>query len=441
MIRLAQGRRLKIAYLVGAFPSPSETFVVSQIAGVAKRGHTVDIYTTEEAASMQIPVAIIGSGLLQRRHRLVPGAGRVVALLKIAVLLMAYSWRQPAILWRTLRAIEHDGAAGALRLLYAVLTLIRLGMPRYDVIHAQFGPYGVLAMRLVQIGVLAGPIVTSVRGYDAGQDLPARLPLYRELFQAGALFLPVSRALAARLIDAGCDADKVRVHHSGIAYRGWHYREREPKPDEPIRLLTVARLVEKKGVAYALQAVTRVIAAGRKLSYVIVGGGPLYAELRALVRNLNIEAHVRLVGAQPHDEVRRLLDASHVLIAPSITAANGDVEGIPNAVKEAMAAGLPVIGTVHGGIPELIEDGVSGLLVPERDAEALARALLALMDRPERWAAMTRAARRKVDGEFNIDLLTDELVDNYLRLATRPVVPAGTAPLPALGAAGRAGHA
>jgi colanic acid/amylovoran biosynthesis glycosyltransferase len=414
-----QDKSLRIAYLVGSFPSRSETFVINQIAGIARLGHHVEIYTTGPSTMKRPPDIVNRFGLSQRTRRLDPGPQRLFAVLRVVGAFLATAWRAPTVVWRALRKLREAGGSGGLRFIYATLSLIERGRPRYDAIHAQFGPYGILASQLVEVGAMRGPVVTSIRGYDAGKDLAARPPLYRELFQRGALFLPVSQALAKRLIDAGCDPAKIRVHHSGITYRGWHYRERRYDSRQPLRMLTVARLVEKKGVAYALEAVAKLRTAGREVSYVVIGDGPLYGELARQAQTLGIGAHVRFIGAQSHDAVRWWLDASHVLVAPSLTAMDGDVEGIPNAVKEAMAVGLPVVSTVHGGIPELIEPNYSGVLVPERDAAALAEALRELIEHPERWPTMTRAARRKIDDEFNIDRLSEELVDHYARLAGR----------------------
>jgi colanic acid/amylovoran biosynthesis glycosyltransferase len=109
-----------------------------------------------------------------------------------------------------------------------------------------------------------------------------------------------------------------------------------------------------------------------------------------------------------------------VLLAPSVTAADGDEEGIPNSVKEAMATGLPLVSTNHGGIPELVEDGVSGYLVPQRDIEAMADRLRQLIDHPQAWVAMGLAARARVMAEFDTDKLNDELERLYGALIGKP---------------------
>jgi len=255
--------------------------------------------------------------------------------------------------------------------------------------------------------------VTSFRGYDATKYLRENPQAYDHLFRKGDLFLPVSEALATRIIEAGCDRSRVHVHRSGIECARLTYQERKRKGAEPARAIMIGRLVEKKGISYGVRAIARVIASGRAVSCTIIGDGPLRNELEQLIHGLDLGAHVRMSGARSHDEALRLLAQSHILIAPSVTATDGDEEGIPNSVKEGMAMGLPVIATRHAGIPELVDDGVSGFLVPERDIGALVDGLVRLIDHPETWGAMGRAGRRKVESEFDMNKLNDELLALY----------------------------
>ncbi|MFL6652190.1 MAG: glycosyltransferase [Sulfurifustaceae bacterium] len=408
---------LRIAYVVGGFPDLSETFVVQQVAGMAARGHAVDVYTTARATAPYWPGAIERYRLRERTYRIAP-TDRLAGALKTLGLLFLVGWRAPGVLWRVGVVVRTHGWAGSLRLAYAALALVRRGAPRYDVIHAQFGPYGALAVQLVAVGAWRGPIITSFRGYDLGKHLRAHPGAYAELFRRGTLFLPVSATLAERLIAAGCEQRRIRVHHSGIACRRLRLRENRPR-DGRVRIVTVARLVEKKGVADAIRAIARLHTGGKTLSYTVVGDGPLREALEQLVREVNLGSVVRFAGAKPHDETLKMINAAHILVAPSVTAADGDEEGIPNAVKEAMALGLPVVATRHGGIPELVAHGVSGWLVPERDPAALAERLAYVIDHPETWAGLGRAARARIEAEYDIDRLNDELVGLYREATAR----------------------
>jgi colanic acid/amylovoran biosynthesis glycosyltransferase len=404
---------MKIAYIVGGFPVISETFIVNQIAGMVERGCHVDIFATSAGTTTQPPEAVERYKLMEHVYRLDAPRNYLLRLIRILILLFAYGWRSPGVVMRSVNVARYGRSAATLGLLYAVLTLIRLGARHYDVIHAQFGTYGPLALRLVETGALRGNIVTSFRGYDATKYLQANPHAYAALFRRGRLFLPVSHALARRIVEAGCDPAKIHVHHSGIECARFQYLERKRHAAAATSIVMIGRLVEKKGLGYGIQAIARVIASGRTLSCTIIGAGPLRGELERLIRELGIGAQVRMVGPKSHDEVVQVLAQSHILIAPSVTAADGDEEGIPNSLKEAMAMGLPVISTVHAGIPELVEDGVSGFLVPEHDVEALVDRLTRLVDQPETWAAMSRAGRRQIEAEFDTNRLNDELLVLY----------------------------
>jgi colanic acid/amylovoran/stewartan biosynthesis glycosyltransferase WcaL/AmsK/CpsK len=393
---------MRIAYVLGGFPGISETFIAHQIAGIAALGHEVDLFATSDSTAPSAPEVVTRYGLLERLHRIDPPRNRLVRLAGVILMILRDGWRAPGVLLRSLNVARYGKSAASLELAHAALTLVHLDKRRYDVVHAQFGTFGMLALRLVETGALEGAVVVSFRGYDATQYLRAHPHAYDQLFARGRLFLPVSRVIEKHLEAAGCDPAKLHVHHSGIDCERFAYHERTRAAGEPTRIVTVGRLVEKKGVAFGLEAIARVLAAGRAVSYTIVGEGALQSELERLIDRLGIGAHVRMLGRLSHAEVASLLNDAHILLTPSVTAADGDQEGIPNVLKEAMAMGLPVVGTEHAGIPELVENGVSGYLVPERDVAGLADRLIQLVDRPETWITLGRMGRMRVLAEFDI---------------------------------------
>jgi colanic acid/amylovoran biosynthesis glycosyltransferase len=266
-------------------------------------------------------------------------------------------------------------------------------------------------LRLRRLGVLGGELVVAFRGADTTKYIARRGPrVYARTFRQARLLLPVCDFLGRRLVDLGAPPERVVVHRTGIDLRRWPYREREPKGGGRLRLVTVGRLVEKKGIEYVLRAVRILVDRGLDIEYRILGDGPRRDRVAALAAELGLEQRVVLHGRHAQEKLRDWLEGSDMLVAASVTAADGDEEGIPNVLKEAMALGLPVVGTRHAGIPELIEDGVSGLLVAERDEAGLADALERLAREPGRWAAMGRAGRAKVEMEYDIDRLNDRLV-------------------------------
>jgi colanic acid/amylovoran biosynthesis glycosyltransferase len=258
--------------------------------------------------------------------------------------------------------------------------------------------------------------VTSFRGFDITKFLATRPGYYEELFRCGDLFLPVSKSLRDKLLANGCPAERIRILHSGIDCSRFSFSVRHKEREEVTRLLGIGRFVEKKGWGYAIEAVARLIQSGRNAHFTIVGDGALRSDVEKKIADCGIQDSVTLLGWCEHREITGLLEESHILLAPSVTARDGDLEGIPNVLKEAMAMGIPVISTWHSGIPELVEDGITGYLVPERDVEALTDRLIDVCDNPESWAEMGRKAREKIDAEFDTESINDTLEEIYIRL-------------------------
>jgi glycosyltransferase involved in cell wall biosynthesis len=174
---------------------------------------------------------------------------------------------------------------------------------------------------------------------------------------------------------------------------------RDPPVDEAWQIVQAARLVPKKGFATALHAFAAFGRQYPKATFVIAGDGPMEAELRKLTNELGINGRVRFAGFVSQDALQKLFSGSHIFLHPSETAA-GDVEGVPNAMLEAMACGLPVVATRHGGIPEAIEHGRNGLLCAERDTDGVAAALLRLANDAVLYRTLTQQASASVHEQF-----------------------------------------
>jgi colanic acid/amylovoran biosynthesis glycosyltransferase len=287
----------------------------------------------------------------------------------------------------------------------------------YDVLHCQFGTLGPAGERLVALGSGRTKLVTSFRGNDLTCHLAVRPRYFVDLLRRGDLFMPVSEDFRDRLLALGIPNDRIVVHRSGINLRRFAFSPRQA-PQGATELLFVGRLTEKKGLTYLLDAFSMLVGAGRDVKLTVIGEGELGPMMRAQCNDLGIADRVVFFGGGTQEQVVSALQRSHILVAPSVTAANGDQEGIPNVLKEAMATGMPVVSTYHSGIPELVEHGVSGLLAPERDPAALAALLTELVDHPESWPFLGLAARRKVEEEYDAERLNDELVAAYRGLLT-----------------------
>jgi glycosyltransferase involved in cell wall biosynthesis len=279
---------------------------------------------------------------------------------------------------------------------------------RFDVIHAHFGHNGIYALGLARRHRL--PLVVSLHGRDvsvlAGTDkyYPAwwhYLARYRRLFRETGVFLAASEDLRDLFVGAGCPAEKVEVFRLGIDLGTFRPAD-GPAPEGDPLVLMIGRFVEKKGHAFGIRAAAAARASGARFRLVIVGEGPLGGEYRDLARSLGIEDALELPGALPHAEVKRLLRGAAVLVAPSCVARNRDRDSGLIVAKEAAACGVPVIGTTHGGIPDIVEHGVTGFLVPERDVDQLAGHLGGLLADPGRRRAMGLAGRGKMEREYDI---------------------------------------
>jgi colanic acid/amylovoran biosynthesis glycosyltransferase len=415
---------MRIAYITHQFPVISETFVLHQIQGALARGHEVDIYAP--AMTGKEPQHAIYrdwkmEGMVRRRPA--TGFGGLKKTARAIRIGIGPAMQKPALFARCVLESMQLGMANPLSL-FGTAASVREG-GRYDVVHAHFADMGLLALRLRRLGVMEGPILTSFHGIDVTMKRPAgNLMAMRRLFAEGEAFTHPSDYLGQCARDMGCPAERQRKHYYGVDKSMFHFRPRTLAPGTPVRVVSIGRLVEKKGLEYAISAVARLVKAGRNIQYDIIGAGPLHEKLAGQIASLGIEANVHLLGAQDAQCVSARLEQSHIFMLPSVTAANGDMEGLPVSILEAQMCGLPVLATVHSGIPEEVIDGRSAFLVKERDTDALTERLGYLVDHPGAWAAMGRAGREFVEETFDIETLNDQLNDFYETIRVRPEKPA-----------------
>jgi colanic acid/amylovoran biosynthesis glycosyltransferase len=280
----------------------------------------------------------------------------------------------------------------------------------FDVVLAQFGTNGRIAEKLRRMGAFEAPLATIWLGYDLTRILREKGPShYRELFARGELQLPLSECFRQKLLAAGCPSDRIVVHHLGVDAARFDFVPRHIVHGERPRIVTVGRFVEKKGLEFALHALARVRALEIPFEYHLVGSGPLEERIVALTRELGLSEVVTMHGPRTREQVKPILARSHLFLAPSVTAPDGDQEGTPAAIMEAMASGLPVLSTLHSGIPEVVRDGETGFLVPEHDINALSSRIQELLCTPERWPSMGQAGRSVIEREFDVAKLNDRL--------------------------------
>lgn len=271
---------------------------------------------------------------------------------------------------------------------------------KIKLIHAHHGQLGILVLPFKEKTGL--PMVTSIRGRDgtlADQHF-TYLDHMKLLFKQTEMLFPVCQFLAERMIEWGCPEEKIRVLYGGVDLNQFHFRS--PEITGTQNILSIGRLVEKKGHHVLLQAFAKIRKSFPKATLTLIGRGPLEDDLKRLASQLNLSDSFRLLQHLPKAQVHEHMKNADIFCAASLTAANGDVEGIPNTVKEAMATGTPVISTTHAGIPELVTHNVDGFLVPENDVDELALALEHMLTNQSLWLPFATAARQKVEQNFEL---------------------------------------
>ncbi len=407
-------KQLKIAFLVNEFPCISETFILDQITGLLELGHKVHIFAYGKANNIQKQHAVISKyGLLNKAEYFAPiPEDRLTRLWKFSRIFLRQILRHPIWLLRCLNFRKY-GVYESLNHLFLFEPLMD---ETYDVIHCQYGPIGKSWVYLKEI--MDVKIFTSFRGYDLTKFVHENHPsVYGELFKRGDVFLPVCNHFSERLQEFGCPKERLHVLHSGVDVSKYQYKERTFDFQREIKLLSVGRLVEKKGIQYAIYAIEKLVKKYPNVHYTIVGTGKIEHELKQLTQSLRLEDNIHFIKNLVDEEMKEIYYQSQIFILPCVQAQDHDQEGIPNVLKEAMATGLPVISTRHSGIPELIEDGKSGFLVPERDIKGLVSKCEYLISHPQRCAEMGRAGRRFVEENFDILKLNQRLVELYQSLS------------------------
>lgn len=277
----------------------------------------------------------------------------------------------------------------------------RLRREQPCLVHAHFSPDALAALPLAR--ALRVPLVATLHGYDvtrarARMLLSGRLSWMRyglrraALVREGALFLTVSDALRQVALAQGFPAERTVTHYLGVDLERFTAGDAR----EPGLVLHVGRLVEKKGTDVLIDAVARI----HDAQLVVIGDGPERARLER--RAAGLGERVRFLGSLAAGDVAEWMRRASFLAAPSVTARDGDAEGLPTVIVEAAASALPAVGTRHSGIPEAIIDDETGFLVPERDAEALAARMAVLLGSVDLRERMGAAARRLAEARFDL---------------------------------------
>ncbi len=397
-----------VGYLTKRFPRLSETFILDEILGLEGCGVPLHLYALAHPheAVVQPDASRVRSEVIYLHGS--GGLGSTWASTRSSAaaqvrFLFAAPGRYVQVLFGALR--ERPGVATVKHFLEAV-HLAELMKPD-DVrhIHAAFAHSPAAVARLVhQLNGI--PYSFSAHAKDIYLSEPAALA--RRV--AGAEFVLVCSAAAAEDLAriAGQHAAKIRLAPHGVDTARFRPRADARRPNQAapsaqaaLRLLAVGRLVDKKGYPVLLAAIAQARAAGHPIQLTVIGGGPQLGALKARVTALDLTRVVRFLGPRTHQEVAAAYLDADAFAQASIVLSDGDRDGIPNSLLEAMASGLAVVATRAGGIPEVVIDGESGLLAAPGDVDALALQLIRIASDEDLRQRLGRGARATVVEGFD----------------------------------------
>ena len=411
--------QLAIAYIVKAWPRLSETFILNEIVGLERRGVSIRIFsvkdpnpgpTHDRVALVRANVTYLSlrshwtSALPANFRSLRRRPGRYLRTLLMAIVKVLSHRRRhrgsPALGLRALAAVRHFLEAG-----YVADALF--GQPERH-LHAHFASSPAL-VALLTSRITGVPYTVTAHAKDIYVSHPDDLRAKLREARAVVTCTDYNRQHLLSRYPRECGGKLFRIYHGLDLSLFRCAPSPTPEPQEAV-ILSVARLVEKKGLDDLLAAVQILRLRGRRLRLEIIGTGPLRETLKAQAKHLGLEDRVRLLGAQPYEAVCRAYQRASVFALPCRVAADGDRDGIPNVLLEAVASGVPVVSTPVSGIPELIECDRSGLLVEPNNPGMLADALDRILETPELRTRLTEAARAKLEAHFSLDRCSARLL-------------------------------
>ncbi len=406
---LQRAARLTLTYVIGTYPVPTTTFIDREIELLRRFGVDLDVVSirrpihalspAQRALRSSVSYVLPARASDVLRSHLTFLARRPI----VYVSTLAWLVSRPHPSWRLrLRTVLHFGLA------VHVARLLRERGPR-DRIHAHFVDRAAL-VALVAGRLLDVPFSATAHAVDI-YVAPVLLP---EKLRGATFTATCTQYNRDHLLELAGPGSRPKVR---CIYHGLDAGEFEPRDGagraRPL-LLAVGQLKEKKGFGFLLEACRSLLDRGFELDCEIVGEGPLRGALEDRIAELGLQDRVSLLGALPHPDVVEKYREATIFVLPCVLGADGDRDGIPNVVLEAMASELPVVSTRHSGIPEAVEDGRSGLLVPPADPAALTDAIAALMDDADLRRRLGRSGRERVaalfDAEVNVKKLLAELV-------------------------------
>jgi glycosyltransferase involved in cell wall biosynthesis len=392
---------LRVGYIVKRYPCYSETFIVREILAHEQAGLDIEIFSLLPTADchFQDLLARVGApvGYLNALSANLMTEAPVTGMVTANHLWRALQGAAAELpgLWAALDDLREEGARSVFQALVLAVVVRRKGINH---LHATFAHDPCTVARLAARFACV-PYSFTARAKDIFHENVRPEDLRRKLRDAAGVVTISDYHLDYLRATYGPLAAHVQRVYNGLDLEEFPYR---PPGDRPPVILAVGRLVEKKGFGDVVEACSLLAGRGRAFRCRIIGTGLLQGELQAQIDRLGLREQVELVGPLPQGEVSREIHGAAALAMPCVIAKDGDRDGLPNVIQEALALGTPVVSTDVTGIPEVVRDGETGLQVPQYDPPALAAALDRLLADPELRVRLASGGRRLIEAEFNI---------------------------------------
>ena len=413
-----------VAYIVKSWPRLSETFILNEVAALERQGVSLRIFSIKEPnrepvhdGVAQVRAKVTYLDLPRHWTSALPANARSF-------------WRWPGRYCRTLAeasatVIRHRRLAALRHFLKAGYLADMLFREPVAHLHAHFATSpSLVAMFTHQLSGV--PYSLTAHAKDIYVNRPDLIRAEIGRAQAVVTCTDYNRRYLLSRFRSACDG-KLRCIYHGLDLSQFKFRGPAARDAGPL-ILSVARLVEKKGLSNLIAAAEILRRRGRRFRVEIIGNGALRQALEARIGEFALNDRVRLLGAQSHEAVHQAYHRASVFALPCVVTANGDRDGIPNVLLEAMASGVPVVATRVSGIPELIESERDGLLVEPNSPEKLADAIDRLLKHPELGEGLARAARSKIEADFSVEDGARQLLELFRRDGGSPVLVPETAP-------------
>ena len=395
---------MKIAYLMSRFPHLPETFILREMDMVKMLGHEVFLFPL----------------IIQKQKIVHPSAGKWLesnelvkfALWKIVLDNVAIFFRNPPRYMSVLFQVIKGNSTNIKFLIRAIIIFplaVSMGSKMkalgIEHIHAHYATHPALAAWIIH---QFNDILYSITAH--AHDIFVDQTMLREKLRSAVFIRAISKFNKKFLIDKfGKEFEsKIHVIHTGIEPK--NYSSRKKTSSNLFKMLNIGSLQTYKGQKFLIQACAILREQHLPFYCLIIGQGELRGALQSLIDELDLKDEIHLAGGKDEDEIREILPDFDCYIQPSIVTESGKMEGIPVALMEAMACGIPVIATNISGVPELVQDGIGGYLVPPGDVVALVKAINNVVQNPKKSAQIAETGRRQMIKEFSLSKNASKLV-------------------------------